>query len=317
MDSSVFISYASEEHTIASQLADIMHQRGIECFLDKKSIGWGNSITSVIGRGLQAASSLIAVLSPTSVRSQWVPFEIGQAIALGTPVLPYLTAKSVELPGFLHDLHAVRSIDEFEEHLAAALEDGHPLGTRGQLGPFSGYYLGMTWSPDSQRILVERVNCRQLGDRLRGTISTVGVLARNPNGSSYSCVARPNSRYSVTGSVRERLFVLSYQSVRPEEISCGSLALQGSTSGDLFLGQWAGLVGSSVETSRCEWMRLDLSNRDDDYLLTEAEKLIRREGIQRYVNAKVVLIGEGSVGKTSLLKALRLRDDMESEEVDE
>jgi hypothetical protein len=308
MDASVFISYASEDHAIAAQLADMLQQRGIKCFLDKKSVGWGNSIMGVIGRGLQAASSLIAVLSPTSVRSQWVPFEIGQAIALGTPVLPFLTAGSVELPGFLHDIHSVRSIEEFEKNIALALEAGQPLGTSGQLGPFSGYYLGLTWAPDSQRILVEHVNCRQMGDRIRGMIATVGVLEQSEKDDSYSCVARPYSRYTVSGYVRERLLVLSYHSIRLEELSSGALALQGNTTGDLFLGQWAGLVGSSVETSRCEWMRLDSSDRNDDDLLAEAGKLIQREGIQHYTNAKVVLLGEAGVGKTSLLSALHFRD---------
>lgn len=290
----VFISYASEEEHIASQLTDILREHKVEYFLDKKSIEWGNSVKNVIGRGLQEASSLIAILSDNSIRSQWVTFEIGHAIALGTPVLPFLTKPTIDLPDFLRDLHFVRSIEEFRENVASGFKDGMPLGTRGQSGPFSGTYMGSAWSPDLPMFLLDRVYCRQIGERVRGHINNLGVFQWEEDNGSYRCVTQPNTQLTFNGSIRERLFMITYESPRAEENNRGVITLQGNTSGRLFRGQWAGLVENKVETGRCEWMRSDL---DEDSMIVQVPKLIRRDGFEEEAGARAMLLRRAGLGK--------------------
>lgn len=111
MPGRVFISYSSVDREQVKALAKALDGVPISYFLDEKEIQWGDDITEKIGRGLAECSALIVVLSPASVKSQWVPFEIGQAVGLGKRVLPFLTHPSVEIPAFLRKFHYKTSIE--------------------------------------------------------------------------------------------------------------------------------------------------------------------------------------------------------------
>jgi TIR domain len=105
MATKVFISYSHFDSKIAQKLSKSLSEMGVDCFLDRKNIKWGDPITKRVKDGLRACSALIVILSPGSLESQWVPFEVGQATALGKTVLPFLTHPAVRVPLFLRDLN--------------------------------------------------------------------------------------------------------------------------------------------------------------------------------------------------------------------
>ena len=49
-------------------------------FLDKKSIEPGQAITEEVTKALVECVAMIVVVSPASLQSQWVPYEIGHAM---------------------------------------------------------------------------------------------------------------------------------------------------------------------------------------------------------------------------------------------
>jgi len=60
------------------------------------------------------------IVSPASLKSVWVPYEIGYFSALKRPILPFLTHSSLDLPSYISALKHVGSIDELSAYFARA-----------------------------------------------------------------------------------------------------------------------------------------------------------------------------------------------------
>jgi len=108
----VFISYAHEDSGLVDQLCDRLLSAGLQYFRDTKDISWGGRISSEVQKALEQAGGVVVVVSPASVKSQWVPYEIGYATALRKPILPLLTHPSIDLPEYLADLRYITNLDE-------------------------------------------------------------------------------------------------------------------------------------------------------------------------------------------------------------
>ncbi len=99
-----------------------LRNSGVDYFLDRKDVEWGTDIPRRIADGLAQCDSLLVVVSPASLKSQWVPYEVGQATALGKTILPFLVHPSLDLPGYLQNYsHKVRLAD-VKEYFGSLLE---------------------------------------------------------------------------------------------------------------------------------------------------------------------------------------------------
>jgi hypothetical protein len=112
---SVFISYSHVDVDIADKIANILDELGIEYYLDKKNIKWGQVIDESVSSGLLACKYLIVLISPASHQSDWVPYEVGQAKAHVKKVLPFLVHPSVDIPSYLSNLHCISSLGKIRE----------------------------------------------------------------------------------------------------------------------------------------------------------------------------------------------------------
>jgi tetratricopeptide (TPR) repeat protein len=74
-----FLSHASEDKPFVQRLALMLHDNGIDTFFDAWEIGPGDSIRRKIDEGLADCSHFIFILSPTSVRKEWVNLEVDAA----------------------------------------------------------------------------------------------------------------------------------------------------------------------------------------------------------------------------------------------
>lgn len=90
---------------------------GAECWLDEKDLAGGDIIVENIIRGIDACHEAIVLISPNSVKSQWVPFEIGGVRAQHKRVTPILNNVK---PQQMAPMHEIRGIDlnSFDEFLA-------------------------------------------------------------------------------------------------------------------------------------------------------------------------------------------------------
>jgi hypothetical protein len=134
MDDKVFISYSSVDAKQAKRFAKALDEIQIAYFLDSKDIKWGDSITERVSQALANCYALIVIVSPASLKSQWVPFEIGQAKAFGKIIMPFLTHPSLDLPDYLQNCHYVTRFTDAKAYLKSAFAmPSHDKETRKML----------------------------------------------------------------------------------------------------------------------------------------------------------------------------------------
>jgi DNA-binding MarR family transcriptional regulator len=105
MNVKAFISYSSVDANLAKRVSRMLNSLGVEYFLDAKDVNWGDVLTEVVRNGIASCTDLVVIVSPASIKSQWVSFEIGHASALGKRILPLLAHPSVEVPSFIKQYH--------------------------------------------------------------------------------------------------------------------------------------------------------------------------------------------------------------------
>lgn len=103
--SSIFLSHSSKDKDFVRNLARDLERYGADIWLDEAEMRVGDSLVSKIGAGINDFEYLGVVLSPYSVKSEWVQKEVEIALneeINGTKikVLPILKRKC-EIPTFL------------------------------------------------------------------------------------------------------------------------------------------------------------------------------------------------------------------------
>jgi len=98
-------------------MAEKIKYFGVDCWLDEKDLEGGDIIPDEIIRGIDACQEAIVLISPNSVNSQWVSFEIGGVRAQHKRVTPILNNVR---PDDMAPMKDIKSIDlnKFELFLA-------------------------------------------------------------------------------------------------------------------------------------------------------------------------------------------------------
>jgi len=154
-------------------------------------------------------------------------------------------------------------------------------------GVFTGTYLAITVHPD-QPILIEIVECKHTGKKLNGKIH--GVSFVDYEGSKLVELQPNTGQYKFTGTVAERLFVLSYYTTTPGLKNSGTLTLQGDSAGRRFIGIWAGYTIDSVSSSPCIWVRINddsTSPVTNETLLKTTEWILAGYGLPDMIEEKL------------------------------
>ena len=110
----VFISYSQNDSSYAKMIERELKPLGLDVFLDQKSINWGDVIVDKINDNLFDCDAILVLVSHESLKSRWVPYEIGYATALGKPILSYIANPGLNLPTFIDRYKHVKDIDELK-----------------------------------------------------------------------------------------------------------------------------------------------------------------------------------------------------------
>lgn len=86
----VFISYARSDANDVERFVKALNAVGVVGWHDQADISAGESVSSAVRNALKRASAVIVLLSPGSLHSEWVQFEIGAAEALDKTIIPVL-----------------------------------------------------------------------------------------------------------------------------------------------------------------------------------------------------------------------------------
>lgn len=92
----VFISHSSQDSWIARVIAEKVTALGAEAWLDVKDLEGGDSVSDKILEGLDSCHEAVVLVSPNSVGSQWVIFEVGAVWGQHKRVTPILNNVSYE-----------------------------------------------------------------------------------------------------------------------------------------------------------------------------------------------------------------------------
>jgi hypothetical protein len=113
----VFISYDRIDVSIANQISNELKSLNIDLFQDVKNINWGEDFREKIKQVFEESiTHLIVILSPASLKSQWVAYEIGYADANKIKILPFLLHPSIDTPSFMNGLVHITAIEELRKY---------------------------------------------------------------------------------------------------------------------------------------------------------------------------------------------------------
>jgi len=103
-----FVCYASEDRSVARELATSISQLGADVWLDEREIRVGDSIVQRISDALALVSHFIILLSKNSVNKAWVQRELSSALMLQLSqkriaLLP-IRLDDCEIPSILGDI---------------------------------------------------------------------------------------------------------------------------------------------------------------------------------------------------------------------
>jgi hypothetical protein len=129
-----FIAHSSQDHTFVEKLAIRLRGDNVDVWIDDWEIKIGDSIIEKIGKGLENSSFLIAVISPYSIKSDWMKRELNSALIRqltkkNVVVLPvWLDIDQEQVPILLQDIRAARfygsniNDGEYSELIASIME---------------------------------------------------------------------------------------------------------------------------------------------------------------------------------------------------
>ena len=104
----VFLSYSSLDKDEAREICEALGKKNKKCFLAEKSLQPGDKFADKIRDAIKRANEIWILVSPNSVRSDWVQREVAAAWALEKKVVPVLLRCAPrDLPEALADAHAI------------------------------------------------------------------------------------------------------------------------------------------------------------------------------------------------------------------
>jgi len=77
----VFISHSSKDKKFVRTLKDCLNENSIDTWLDEDQLDLGDSLINKLENALNTSSHLVIVLSPASVESDWVKYELKKALS--------------------------------------------------------------------------------------------------------------------------------------------------------------------------------------------------------------------------------------------
>ena len=90
---------------------------GAECWLDEKDLAGGDVVAEDILKGIRVCREAIILMSPNSLESKWVSFEIGAARAGHKRVTPILNNVALDEIAPMRDLKGI-DLNKFDQFLA-------------------------------------------------------------------------------------------------------------------------------------------------------------------------------------------------------
>jgi len=120
----VFISHSGKDHDAVYEVASFLKEKSITCFTDDDNLPPGSIFSEVIATAIKESSVFLLIFSSNSDRSPDVRREVGLAVNINRPIIPFRLEKlEPDKMGFL--LSGISWMDGFppplQQHLPQLL----------------------------------------------------------------------------------------------------------------------------------------------------------------------------------------------------
>ena len=124
-------------------------------------------------------------------------------------------------------------------------------------GALTGTYTALTQSENSSNLVAERVECRNVNQKLKGKIVAKALLELGAGGRIVDSSPQDTTRtFSFDGRVRARQVLLSYWSDGRTSQSGGTMTMGLDVRGLIFRGFWCGPTeDAQLASGHCMWIK--------------------------------------------------------------
>ena len=114
----VFVSHATHDKWIATVLCEKIEDTGAVTFRDDRDIEGGEKIPSVIKEKINSCNDFVVLLTPESIKRQWVLIEIGMACATNRRIVPLMYhVEAGQIPDIIKDDKGL-TLNELDRYLS-------------------------------------------------------------------------------------------------------------------------------------------------------------------------------------------------------
>jgi hypothetical protein len=114
----ILISYSQADSEIADEIVRTLLKNNVEIVRDVRDVSWGETVELKMDKGFDDISAVLVVISPASLKSQWMPYEIGFVTGKGKAVIPFLIDPLLELPADVKRLNSITQIGQLQEYFS-------------------------------------------------------------------------------------------------------------------------------------------------------------------------------------------------------
>jgi hypothetical protein len=87
----VFLSYSMKDREWVAEFADTLSRAGVTAWFDVAALSPGERWQEHLQEALRVSRTLVMILSPQSLDSPWLFFELGAAVADNKRIIPVVT----------------------------------------------------------------------------------------------------------------------------------------------------------------------------------------------------------------------------------
>jgi hypothetical protein len=140
MAKTAFISYASEDETVAGTICSYLERNSVSCWIAPRDVRPGSEYASEIIDGIKSSAVFVLVLSEHANTSAFVKREVERAVSKGKPIFPVrvrevIPSKSLEL--FISSAEWIDAwqppIEQYLERLAESIRSAAALYPPGRV----------------------------------------------------------------------------------------------------------------------------------------------------------------------------------------
>jgi len=103
----VFISYSRSDMAFADRLVEALEARGYKCLIDRRDLQYGEIWKSMLREFIEQSDSVVYLVSPRSIGSQWCRWELAEVAKLAKRLIPLVLEPVTleKLPPEIGSLH--------------------------------------------------------------------------------------------------------------------------------------------------------------------------------------------------------------------